>query len=909
MATTSMSEPAAKTADWALQGVIVTKLMPPRSNGPTVVRDRLVAHPTAKLTAIVAPAGMGKTTLMRQWFDAKRAVGVRAGWFTTDQFDTDSARFLTHCIASLPPLRNEARRRITAAIAAGRIQSALAHWVNAITAESRPTALFIDDLHRAGSVGTWESLNRLVELAPPRMQFFLASRLEPGLPIVKLRVADNLQEIDIGQLAFTDSECIAFLRQVRGIHITDGEATHLNTAVDGWIAALQLAALSGRRLSPAADSNAMLAASRTEIFGFLASEVLDALDDSMRDFLMDTSILERLSAPLCNAVRRSDDSEALLIRAERAGLFLSRLDDRRHWYRYHHLFTAFLRSHMTSLDPDRLVTLHARAAEWMRDNAQMLDAVPHALSAARFEEAADMIELVGVELLETESTAALSEWLIALPRALVSSRLRLCVLSAWLHVYTMDFPAAEVCRRDAERLAKRRCEGAPATADGLLSDLTLLTATIDYMRQGSPGATDQRLRPYSLPMIGNLARSRSLILSAYDARARGDIERAVALFDTAAEASLAAACPWSYLYAVLQLGYLHYLRADLVSAERAYRSGIAYARRSSDEMSPTGLFLSAALAMLHVETMDLGRSATALSETLDALRLCGNDGVYGVAMIEAGRLSLANRQLEDAAAHLSRAKGLLDRGDDRRNWFRANALDIRCALAMSDGRRAARLVDAFGIARTAPAAQDGPLPEMIEIAAIATLGVMNHERRHQEVVRWAATLGSSARAAGRHLHEIAVRVHEAIAWQSIGEASRASLLTERVVQHAGARRVIWPFVDRGPAMDLLLESALVRFPELGDPGRVLIESALRRPPGDSAGANFEDGNDVPGLLYPRERQVLRLASTGLSNRQIAGRMSLAEETIKWYLQQAYQKLQVHNRTHAVTRARSLKLID
>lgn len=904
-----MIQPAANAEQWVPQGVIVTKLAPPRLHRAPVPRDRLAADATAGITVIVAPAGMGKTTLLRQWFDAQCDAGVQTGWLTADPFDTDSERFLAHCIAALAPAGAQARHRIGVAIAAGRIQAALAYWINAMNAESRPTALFIDDLHRAGSAGTWESLNRLIDVAPPRMRFFLASRRELPLPSARLRVMDRLQEVSVTQLAFTDAECCHFLKQTHGIDIADDQARRLNSAVEGWVAALQLAALSGRYPGPAANSDAMLAAGRADIFAFLASEVIDAQDAPMRAFLLETSILERLSAPLCDAVRQSRDSDALLMRAERAGLFLLRLDGGHAWYRYHQLFAAFMRSYLGREDPSRLQQLHERAARWLRTSGQFLDAVPHALAARQHEAAADMIESVGLDMLESESTSTLGRWLAALPPELVSDRLALCVLSAWRNVVEMDFPAAEACRRDAERLVKQRDAKVPAPSDGLLSDLPLLAATIDYMRRGSPGAGSERLRPYSLPVMGHLARSRSLILSAYDARARGDLERAVALFDTAAEASLEAASPWSYQYAVLQLGYLHYQRADFVAAERAYRCGIAYARKSGDEPSPTGLFLFAALAMLHVEMMDLASAADVLAAPLEGLRVCGNDGVYGVALIEAGRLSLANRRFAQAAAELARAKALLDHGDDRRNWFRANALDIRCALASSDDRRAARLVEAFRIANIAPAARDGPLPEMVELAGIAALAVLNHTRQHQEVVRSATALGSSARSAGRRLHEIEALVQEAIAWQSLGEVARAADMIERVVRLASARRVVWPFVNRGPALELLLGQALGKFPVPGDPGRALLEAALGRVQGDAGSATPDDTVLVSGLLYPRERQALQFAAAGLSNSQIAERMTLSAETIKWYLRQAYQKLQVRNRTHAVTRARALKLID
>ena len=413
--------------------------------------ERLNEDLHRKLTLISAPAGFGKTTLVSLWV---AGCGRPVTWLSLDQGDNDPARFLRYFIAALQTVDASIGVEVLGILQSPQpppIESMITVLLNEITVIPDKILLVLDDYHMIDSEPIDRALTYLIDHLPPQLNLVIVTREDPSLPLSRYRVRGQLTELRAADLRFTPAEAAEFLRLVMGLELTQEDIAALEMRTEGWIAGLQLAALSMQGRADVSSFIQAFTGSHRFVLDYLVEEVLGRQSELVRSFLLQTAILERLSVPLCNAVTQRQDGQEILDVLERANLFLIPLDDKRRWYRYHHLFADMLQAHLAKSQPEEVTSLHQRASVWYEQNGYPSDAIRHALVAKDFDRAADMIEQTWLTMDLNYQYAAWLGWAKALPDDLVRTRPVLSVGYAWALLGVGDLEASEVRLRDAER--------------------------------------------------------------------------------------------------------------------------------------------------------------------------------------------------------------------------------------------------------------------------------------------------------------------------------------------------------------------------------------------------------------------------------------------------------------------------
>ena len=461
--------------------LLTTKLYIPPTRPELVPRPRLVEKLNdglhRKLTLISAPAGFGKTTLVSEWVEQLRLDDskenqnkYKIAWFSLDENDKDPARFLTYFISALN--RTE---RVEATIGEGALtmlqspqppptEAILTSLINEIAAIPDRIIIVLDDYHVLESSQVDDALTLLLEHLPPQLHLVIATREDPHLPLSRLRARGQLTELRAADLRFTTSEVAEFLSQVMGLDLSAENIAALEARTEGWIAGLQLAAIS---LQGHADTSRLIQSftgSHRLVLDYLIEEVLNQQPQNIQNFLLQTAILNRLTGSLCDAITGQENGQAILEMLDRSNLFIVPLDNERRWYRYHHLFADLLRQRLKQTQPEQLQILHRSASEWYEQNGFVDEAIEHALRAENFERAASLIEEHVDALWQRGEHSKLRRWLAGLPVELVFSKPHLCILQAWDLFTSGHQDAAERSLQAAEKVLDTNTDLATETS-------------------------------------------------------------------------------------------------------------------------------------------------------------------------------------------------------------------------------------------------------------------------------------------------------------------------------------------------------------------------------------------------------------------------------------------------------------
>ena len=900
--------------------LLTTKLNHPRVRASLVARPRLTARLDAglgrALTLISAPAGSGKTTLVTEWLAALGAPAagqppVIYAWLSLDEDDNDPLRFLTGLAAALGQLGAPADGSAPALLQAARprdvsartILAALLNDFQARPGPAAPAVLVLDDYHliTAGTVHT--AVGYLLERRPSALHLVITSRTEPPIPLARLRASDQLTEIRAPDLHFTVDEAADFLNRAMGLSLTVGQVAALEARTEGWIAALQLAALALQTTSPAAGMawrDAFIdsfTGSHRYVLDYLVEEVLSRQPEAVQTFLRRTSLLERLSGPLCEAVTGQPGGAERLIELERANLFVVPMDGERQWYRYHHLFAEALRAQLARDPAADLPALHARASQWFEQNAMPAEAIQHALAAGDFERAADLIDPAADQIIRRGELETIRQWVSALPEAIIRARPSLSLWLAWTLI--------PLGRLDEVQAYADRAEA------GLRQQRAAHT---------SLSGADPAWLTHNDILLGQV-----LLVRCSLAQHRHDLEAAVARAHEALETLPPAALTLRSL-AQLDLAFIHQHRGQPEAAATRLRDGLAEMQHAYHPFIHLQLLtrlVEISLVQLRLpEAADLCREAIALAERQQVTALVGEAWLY---------LSEVMRewnQLDEAEAHLARCVNVSEHGGDeftlrraysvwvrvkqaRGDWAAATAMQVRGSrnpawlaglwLAQGNLEAARQVFDRRG-RRGGPAwtAQEDLIRARVRLAqgrAQAALAVLK---------RWRAPL----EAAGRHDLAAELALVEALAYQAEAQWPQALRALSRALALAEPAGCVRLFLDEGPPMVTLLE----RYAATQSP-RPYVQGLLAAFPGREAATpkslngHASNGQAEPLLepLSAREAEIVRLLAAGFSNPEIAARLSLSVNTVRWYVKQLYRKLDVHNRTQAALRARALNL--
>jgi LuxR family maltose regulon positive regulatory protein len=639
-----------------------TKLNVPSVRTNLVTRQRLIGRLDegiwGKLTLVCAPAGFGKSTLLGDW-TLKSELPV--GWISLDKDDNDPARFLSYLMEAL---RTAAPDIIGESSLLGSSQppsrAALSQLLNEVAAVPRDFALVLDDYHLIDDETVHGALHYLLGHLPPQMHFIIASRTEPPLPLSRMLVRGELTKLTAPDLRFTTEEVADFLGDVMGLELSPVQIAALEERTEGWIAALQLAALSMRGREDLSGFVSAFAGTDRHVFDYLVEEVLDQQTEDTRAFLLRTFILERMSGPLCDAVTLRERSQTTLEKLERMNLLMVPLDERRRWYRYHHLFSDFLRQHLHRENPEIVSGLHRRASGWHEANGTAREAIGHALAARDFERAAVLIERLEDSMLGRGEFPIMERLMKTLPEEIIRSRPRLystyayCVLMAGGH-----WDAAEAALRDAERMLG--IGGGDVVEDeeraALAGHLATVRANIAYEgRRDLPSAIALNRRAVEL-LVGDEQRSGRSVAACNLAECLldvGDLPAASLAMDEAVEIS-ATGHPAQVGWSLCLLGRLQTMRGCLSESMKTYERVL----RLTAEHDEAGHVLDTGLANVRLgellfEWDDLEAATRHLSEGIEqVLEWVGlGDAMGGLIKVSGTRDRLGRLEaVDEDAAH------------------------------------------------------------------------------------------------------------------------------------------------------------------------------------------------------------------------------------------------------------------
>jgi ATP/maltotriose-dependent transcriptional regulator MalT len=875
------------------------------------------------LTVVSTPPGFGKTTLLGDWARRSRR---RAVWLSLDAGDNDPARFWRYVAAALDRARPGLRDQVASLLDGPQqppLEAVATAVINqlAVVPNEGAVTLVLDDYHLIEASPVHDSVTFLLERLPPGLRLVLASRADPPLPLTQLRARGQMAELGATDLRFTVDETAAFLRETTGLDLPRTSLTKLQERTEGWAAGVQLAALSLQGHADPALFVATFAGSHRHVLDYLTEEVLARQPQQVVTFLTETSILERLSAPLCDAVTGRSDSQSLLEELERAKLFLVPLDDVRGWWRYHHLFADLLRARLVRERPRRVRELHRAAAGWHQAHGLADEAVHHAVAAGELAWAGRLVEQHVEQLLRRSEGATLGRWLSALPAATIRSRARLCIAQAVSAVVAGRVEAMEPLLIDAERAHAATGEEPHEPSVGrALSVLANVPASIAFLRADT-------------------------------ARLRGDAAGAIA-HDQQALSHLGEGDWLLRSHVAWNLGVADWLRGRLGEAEHAL-SEVVDARRAVGE-GYLAMRVAYDLGQVQRAQGRLGAALDTFGHWLGETSEGGSELPHvGMAHLGFAEVLYERDELAAAYLHATRAVALSQRLAFTQPLASGLGMLARIRWAQGDADGALEAMDEAERVELSPQVVPllNPVPvwrarllvdrgEVDEVARwtearglavddeptypiegdyLVLARVLLATKQRDQAVRLLAWLGIQAAAQGRTGSMIEVGALHALALAAAGDQATALTTLARALVLAGPEGYARVFADEGPAMARLLGrlAATQRAGRLeltdGVPQHYLDQLTSAARPG-RARVPSPPRLDRSGVARPaeplsdRERQVLALLAAGKSNRQIADELVVVLDTVKKHVGHILDKLGAANRTQAVARARALGLL-
>lgn len=935
--------------------LIATKFRAPTGTSAWVARERLLQRLQAergrRLTLIHGPAGFGKTTLSVQWREHLQASGATVAWLSMSREDNAIDRFLTYLVEAVRVADQQLNVDVAAQLEVQPEQAAavvVAELINTFERTTRDFYIVVDDWHLISDRQVRDTMVQLLEHAPRRFHVVITSRERPTLPLARLRVAGELCEVSAADLRFTVAESQAFLCEVNALPLDPAAVQSLWTSTEGWVAALQLASLSLRHASDAQGSATRLSdgllGSVAAAFGgnhhalgeYLAENVLDRLPPEVLDFLLATSILDRLCAGLCTAVSGVSGSQAMLELLDKQDLFIQPLDEHREWYRYHHLFAAHLQRRLERQSPERKAELHRAASAWFSAHDHVDEAVTHALAAGDTERAIDLVEHAAMWLVQHSAMSTLRVLVLRLPAEKLRRRPALQLAIAWAHCLThRPVQAREAVSLLLDELAPVGKELSTADGEGrtdidpdeLLAEARVVEACVRIYRDDIEGvealvqpclAPHSPFRPWVVAVASNVYTYVLLRRHAYD--------DAITLQALALPFHERTEGPFSGVYGRCFGGMAARELGRLDDAVAYFRSAHEWAVTCMGRHSHAARLAEALLGELLLEMNQLDEAGRLLEDSR-ALGVEGGVADFFIATYVGSSRLLAH--LRDAEA----ARAVLDEGEQACQHLGFERLRaalcserVRHALLAGDVPAAQRWLAACSDAGTGTAGSHGstdvsPVSGQ-ESLALAHSRVLLATGRAAKAEAALQPVLSAAIEGRRLLLEVRVRILVALALDGVGRLDHAldmAATALRVGLGVGMRR---SFLDEGQRFIELTRLVQERvlghhMPQAAWSATVLAALAEVVMQGRSVHAAAETRaaasrsvslpslavGGLPASLKLREAEILQLLERGLSNKEIARRLDIGVDTVKWYLKSIYGKLGVANRAQAVLAVR------
>jgi LuxR family maltose regulon positive regulatory protein len=952
-----------------LDTLLSTKLHIPQSRRELVLRPRLTERLDVglrgKLTLACAPAGYGKTTLVSDWIARAQ---IAAAWLSLDASDNDLGRFFSYLIAALQQIDPDIGMDIQPILETDAdlpIERLLTALVNDIVASGNRFALILDDYHVITEFKIHQALDFLFDHLPPGMHVVLISRANPPMPLGRLRVQGQLTEIREVDLRFTPDEATAFMKDVMGLGLSSAEIERLEARTEGWIAGLQLAALTVRDRADKGERIAAFTGSHRHLIEYLVHEVMARQPEEVHTFLLHTSILERFTALLCDAVVGNQpadqsangqvgkwanaDSQDILEHLERANLFLVPLDDEGHWYRYHHLFADFLLRRLRRTRPDILPELYVRASQWYEDQGMLDEAIEHALAGDDVTRAARVLDESAEAYVFDAQINRLIRWANRLPEEERIKFPRLCIYYAWALQFEYQFEAAESALESAEAYldATVSVEASTAAAFSASQIAHHARAIRVYiaLQRGEPDRAIELARAALEALTGEEVADELLVVHGAVRLGLGigyfELGQIEAAYRTI-QSALSPNQRCGNRYALLSC--IHYLmRIDLLSGALGQalargRKGLLWIEQWSGaggRRRPLARLLAhirQTMALVHYERNELDEAVRHIRPATEYYELVGSRyKVRGYALLvdlhrALGEIDAAREWLDKLVqTGLTPGVSLPDTPEA------AMIAEKRLLLSRTDSILDDLLVGAARWAETVDLQPDDTLAHRREYESLVLAQIRIAQGRAAEVLPLlerlvAGALGALAGTTARKGRLITFLVVQAVAYHACGQIDAAQDALSRALALGEPEGYVRTFVDYGAPMADLLRQAQARGVAVDYVGKLLAategttkdqgqepESPMlpqARLPSSVAHTNVGRRPSSPQIepFNDREMQILRLLAAGLSDRQIAEELYLSINTVKWHNRQIYSKLGVGRRGQAVARAQELGLL-
>ena len=940
----------------AAQPILATKLYIPSPRPNRVPRPRLTArlsvgpHPIAAVTLISAPAGFGKTTLVSEWVNdlrvmiddlrldgakesqivnPKSKIVNRVAWLSLDEGDNDLARFLAYLVAALQTVAPHVGVGALDLLQSSSPQSLpveaiLTDLLNALAAleTGQGFILVLDDYHVITTPAIDTALTFLIEHMPPPMHLVIITREDPSLPLARLRVRGQLTELRAADLRFTAAEAAEFLNRVMGLNLSAADIAALEERTEGWIAGLQLAALSMQNHQDVHGFIKAFTGDNRYIVDYLVEEVLQRQPEPVRRFLLQTAILDRLNGPLCEAVTGRPGGRAQLEALERSNFFVVPLDDKRHWYRYHHLFADVLKVHLLADPPEPISTLHRRASVWYEHNGSPAKAIHHAFAAEDFERAADLVEQAVPAMRLSRQEATLLAWLRALPDALFRDRPVLSVHYAGALLLNGALEGVEARLREAERWLNPAADmPEPAAAHRIVvvdeaefrrlpGVIAVYRAAVALARGNVTDTVKYAQRALDLlPEPDHLTRGAAAGFLGLAAWTGGDLETAHRMYAEAMARLQQAGHIADAIGCAIALADIRRGQGRLREAMQTYQQALQLAM-------PPGAATPAVRGMadMHVGLSELHREVNDLNTAIQHLQKSKEPGEHIGLPQNRYRWRVAMARIRAAQGDPVGALDLLDEAE--RLYVSDFFPEVRpiAALKARVWIAQGRLGEALGWVRAQGLSADDDLSYLREFEHITLARVLlaRYQRDRAdsamlEAVGLLERLLHAAEAGARTGSVIEILVLQALAYAMQGNIPAALASLQRALTLAEPEGYIRIFVDEGPTMAHLLREAAT--------GRImptytakLLESFNDEPPDSEAASPLPSPQPLIEPLSQRELEILRLFNTELSGPEIARELVIALSTVRTHTKGIYSKLNVTSRRAAVKRAEELGLI-
>ena len=893
-----------------------TKLFVPSLRTNRVERPRLFDRMNSgldkALILVSAPAGYGKTTLVSSWL---QEIKIPSTWISLDESDNDPIRFLQYILSALhivfPPLHADLLGVLQGAQPTT-FEPLLNIIINEIAGRDTPFVLVLDDFHTIRAQPVLDMIAYLLGHIPPQMHLPLLSRTDPPLQFSHMRATNQMVDIRAEHLRFTRDEIASFLNEVSGLKLSFEEISAMEARTEGWIAGLQLAAVSMKGIDDVHNFVTAFTGSHYYIMGYLTEEVLKRQPERIRLFLLQTSILGGMCAQLCEAVVDSvaieeTNGQMMLDELERMNLFLIPLDDERRWFRYHQLFAEVLSRHLEDSYPQLPAELHRRASQWYEQNKLIPEAIQHSLTAGELDRAIRLIEQNGVLLLIRGEVITLLQWIQSI-EPYARTHPWIYIFKAWAFALTGNLDRVNGMLQIAEELIsaleetpevkimKGTIAAARAHQANVLGEAILAA---DFARQALEFLPDIDLVSRSLRTVATSLLGDASSMSGYLEEARQAYLEAAAIGQAAGDINLTIVLNSNLANILVEQGSLR-------QAARIYSETLQLATRPDGQKAIITGRVYVELSQIYYEWNRLSEAIQFVHQSLALCKQWGNIDLQAVSYIMLARLEHIMRHPDGAQEAIQAAEQLAknyDLAPRYATWVEANL--ARLWIAQGDLKKASDLVQKYGITTTGdfkPGDERDPkIRYLSEPGYLVYLRLLLRQGQYDDAIMLSQCLLRIAEASKRVGRMIEVFALQALAFHGKKDAARAVEVLEKALSLAQPEGYIRVFLDEGEPMAKLLFQ--VKSQGSGRGYVPVLLSALGELPGTEA---------LPAqlLVEPltlRELEVLKLIESGSTNQDIANRLVISIPTVKRHISNLYGKLGAKNRTQAVSLGRELGL--